>query len=133
MIVLDEQLLGYGLQNNFARWYRGTVTDITQLRPGTVIEDDAIPVLLRAARQPTFITINVQDFWRKLAPDRRFCIACFAIPDSRADEIPDLLRRLYAEPPFRTRLLRLGKMTRVSQSQVQYYTVESSDLQRIEW
>jgi hypothetical protein len=32
VIVLDEQLLSYGIQASIARWYRGTVTDITQLR-----------------------------------------------------------------------------------------------------
>jgi hypothetical protein len=43
MIVLDEQLLSYSLQASIARWHRGTVTDITQLRPNTVILDEAIP------------------------------------------------------------------------------------------
>jgi len=40
MIVLDEQLLSYGVQASIARWYRGVVTDITQLRPNTVILDN---------------------------------------------------------------------------------------------
>ncbi len=62
MIILDEQLLSYALRAPIEQWYRGTVTDITQLRPETVIRDDAIPMLLRAARQPTFVTINVSDF-----------------------------------------------------------------------
>jgi hypothetical protein len=44
MIVLDEQLLSYGIQASIARWYRGAVTDITQLRPNTVILDEAIPM-----------------------------------------------------------------------------------------
>jgi len=45
MIVWDEQLLGYGLHAPIVRWYRGTVTEITQLRPGTIIRGDALPVL----------------------------------------------------------------------------------------
>ena len=69
MIVLDEQLLSYGVQASIARWYRGAVTDITQLRPSTVILDEAIPMLLRAVSRPTFVTINIADFWRRLAPD----------------------------------------------------------------
>jgi hypothetical protein len=36
MIVLDEQLLGYGLDEQIQQWYRGTVMAITHLRPGTV-------------------------------------------------------------------------------------------------
>ncbi len=47
MIVLDEQLLGRDLEIAIARWYRGPVLFITDLRPGSVIKDDAIPVLLR--------------------------------------------------------------------------------------
>jgi hypothetical protein len=62
MIVLDEQLLSYGIQSSIARWYRGIVTDITQLRPNTVILDEAIPLLLRAVSRPMFVTINVADF-----------------------------------------------------------------------
>jgi hypothetical protein len=109
------------------------VTDITQLRPGTVIEDDSIPLLLRAARQPTFVTINVKDFWRRLAADPRFCVACFPIGDARAHEIPELLRRLFATSPFKTRSLRLGKVARVNQHKVQYYTASSPRLQTIDW
>jgi hypothetical protein len=90
MVVLDEQLLGYGLQSAIARWYRGAVTDITQLRPGTTILDDAIPSLLRAEREPSFITINVSDFWRRLAPRSGFCNPLiFSAPfASRGNQLP---------------------------------------------
>ena len=56
-------ILRYGLQAFIARWYRGTVTDITQLRPYTVMLDEAIPMLLRTVSRPTFVTINIADFW----------------------------------------------------------------------
>jgi hypothetical protein len=133
MIVLDEQLLGYGLNNTIAKWYRGKVTDITALRPGTLIHDDAIPALLRAVRESTFITINVTDFWRRLAPDPHFCMICFPLPHSRAREISGLLRRLFALEPFRTRRQRLGKIARVSHREVQFYTTESWAIQRLDW
>ena len=124
MIALDEQLLSYGVQVSIARWYRGAVTDITQLRPHTVILDDAIPLLLRAAPRPTFVTINVTDFWQRLAPNPRFCIVCCAVPHTRAHEVPDLLRRVLALEQFRTRSHRLGKIVRVSPQHVQYYTTD---------
>lgn len=133
MIVLDEQLLGYGLDTQIQRWYRGTVTAITHLRPGTVIKDEAIPTMLQAARQPTFVTLNVADFWRRMQPHRRFSIVCFALPDSRADEIPGLLRRLFAAEPFRTRRQRLGKIVRVSTDAVRFYTLESRRIQHMKW
>jgi hypothetical protein len=133
MIVLDEQLLGYGLDKMIARWYRGQVTGITALRPGTHVLDDAVPESLRRIRQPSFVTINVEDFWRRLAPDRRFAILCFSLPHERAREIPFLLRQLFSIDPFRTKRSRLGKIARVSPHQVQFYTTESWAIQMIDW
>jgi hypothetical protein len=68
MIVLDEQLLSYGLSQQVAQWYRGAVMAIAQFPPETVIRDEVIPMLLRAARRPTFVTINVADFWQRVPP-----------------------------------------------------------------
>jgi hypothetical protein len=133
MIVLDEQLLSYGLRQQMVQWYRGAVIAITQLRPDTVIRDEAIPMLLRSARRPTFVTINVADFWQRVAPDARFCMVCVAVPDRRALEVSVLVRRLFALAPFRTQNQRLGKMIRISQRQVQYYTTADRTVQRLDW
>ena len=81
MIVLDEQLLGRGIEHDIARWYRGKVQFITELRPHTVIKDDAIPMLLRQQPQPTFVTINERDFWQRVAGDPRYCLVCFVWSD----------------------------------------------------
>jgi hypothetical protein len=88
MLVLDEQLLGRHLEAALGRWYRGPVRFITDLRPGTVIKDDAMPVLLRQQQYATFLTINEADFWRKVGIDAYCCVICFALPDARAREIP---------------------------------------------
>ena len=133
MIVLDEQLLSYGLRQEVEQWYRGMVTDITQLRPETVILDEAIPMLLRTARRPTFVTINVTDFWQRIPPETRFCIVCVAVPHTRALEVSGLVRRLFALGDFRTQTQRLGKMVRVSQRQVQYYTTTDRTIHRLDW
>jgi hypothetical protein len=133
MIVLDEQLLSYGVREPIARWYHGAVLAITQLRPQTVVRDDAIPVLLRAAKHPTFVTINITDFWRKMPSDPRFCIACIAVSHTHALEVPDLLRRLFRLVPFRTQRQRLGTIIQVSTRQVQYYTKEIAVIHRIVW
>lgn len=133
MIVLDEQLLSYGLRQHFTQWYRGAIIDVTQLRPETVIRDEAIPMLLRTARRPTFVTINVADFWQRIAPEIRFCIVCVAVPHTRAQEVSVLVRRLFTLVPFRTQNQRLGKMARVSQRQVQYYMTEDRIIQRLDW
>lgn len=33
MIVVDEQVLGRGIEYDMARWYRGAVQSITDLQP----------------------------------------------------------------------------------------------------
>jgi hypothetical protein len=76
--------LGRGLERDIAQWYRGTVQFIIDLRPHTIVKDEAIPALLRQRSQPTFVTINDRDFWRKVAPDQRYCIMCFALSDAHA-------------------------------------------------
>jgi hypothetical protein len=133
MIVLDEQLIGDALPELLERWYRGAVVNIVALRPHTSIRDEEIPKLLRSVRQPTFVTINVSDFWRKLAPDRQFGLIAFQLLDRDAQEIPELLRRVFRLAPFRTRRSRLGKVARVSREQVQYYTADSWAMETIRW
>ena len=131
MLVLDEQLLGRGLESALARWYRGPILFITDLRPGTVIKDDAIPLLLRQQHQPTFITINETDFWQKVTVDAHFCVVCFALPDSRADEIPGLLRALFRLTTFQTKARRMGKILRMTHTAVSYYTYRERKIQTI--
>ena len=122
MIVLDEQLLGRNLEIEIARWYRGAVCFITDLRPATVIKDDGIPQLLQEQNQPTFITINEKDFWRKVAITHRFCVVCFTLSDARAVEISSRLRSLLHQPLFATRKQRTGVVIRVTDQEISYYT-----------
>lgn len=128
MIVLDEQLLGRQLEVEIANWYRGTVRFINELRPHTVIKDDAIPELLCQQSRPTFITINEKDFWRKVVITPYFCIVCFTLPDSRANEISPLLRSLFQRTEFKTKAQRMGKVIRVSGKEVSYYTFEEREV-----
>ena len=133
MIVVDEQLQDYGLCALIARWYPGRVVAITQLRPQTLIFDDAIPTLLRRWSAPTFVTINVHDFWGHLAPDPHFGVVCVDVPHVKANEVSRLIRRAFALDPLQTRRQRLGKIVRVRREQVEFYTVESNLVQTIAW
>jgi hypothetical protein len=47
VIVLDENLLSLRLDNPIATWYPGRVCYITDLRPGMVIKDEAVPRFLQ--------------------------------------------------------------------------------------
>ena len=122
MIILDEQLLGRNIEVEIARWYPGAVQFIIDLRADTVIKDDAIPGLLRQQKQPTFVTINERDFWRKVDLSSHFCAVCFTLPDSRVNEIPQLLRALFHYPAFKTKAKRMGKVIRITTEQISYYT-----------
>jgi hypothetical protein len=104
---------------------------ITDLRPGTIIKDEAIPVLLRQQHQATFLTINESDFWQKVTIDAHFCVICFALPDSRAHEISELLRAVFRLPAFRTKARRMGKVLRVARTTVSYYTFRDREVQRL--
>jgi len=131
MIVLDEQLLGHGLEHEIAKWYPGAVCFITDLRPGSVIKDDAIPRLLLQEKQPTFITINERDFWRKIPLNSRYCVICFALSDSRAREIPSRLRILLQHPSFDSNARRMGVMIRVAEQNISYYTSRRKKVETI--
>jgi hypothetical protein len=132
MIVLDEQLLGRDLEEQIARWYQGAVCFIVDLRPNTVIKDDAIPKLLQQENQPTFVTINESDFWRRAAINDQFCMVCFALPDSRVKEIPARLRKLLDHPLFDTKNKRMGKIIRVAEKEIDYYSINDMKVKSVE-
>ena len=133
MIILDEHLQELELEAAISRWYQGRVFIVKQLRPETIIKDDVIPALLCRARQPTFVTINTSDFWRRILADKRYCIVCMPLSTEHALEIPALLRRLFQLPGFRTKAQRMGKVALVSQQQIQYYQRHDGRIYRINW
>jgi hypothetical protein len=125
MIVLDEHLAGLGVETAIEQWYRGRVCGITELRPGSVIKDEAIPHLPRAERQPTFVTLNWKHFWQRTAAHHDFCIVCFVRTTEHAREISPCLRRLLRLPEFRTRAERMGRVARISGERAAFYQVGS--------
>ena len=120
MIVLDEHL-GESLLAAVDRWYRGRVCRVTDLRPHSLIKDEAIPHLLRLQRFPTFVTVNESDFWQRVAIDRRFCVICFVLQGSQAAAIAPALKALLRHPRFRTKADRMGCVIRVSGATITYY------------
>lgn len=123
MIILDEHLSNETLKMAIAHWYQGKVTFVKLLRPQTLIKDDAIVALLRRLKQPTLVTINWTDFWKKLPADRRYCLICFAIDLDRRNEIPSLLRQVLNLKQFNTKAARMGTVIRVTKKSVHYYRI----------
>ena len=112
MIVFDEQLLEPELEESIKKWYRGSVVAVIDLRLGTIIKDDVIPQLLSRTRQhPTFITINVRDFWNKVQINQGFCVVCFKIPDTQITMISVLLKALFQK--FKTKKQRAGHVFQI--------------------
>jgi hypothetical protein len=121
MIVLDEELQGLGLEATIGQWYRGAVILIKHLRPGTVIKDEAVPVLLRRVKFATFVTINYGDFWRHLPAEQSFCVLCLKLTVDQVGEISHWLRQVFRLPEFKTKTARMGKVALVSPRSLQYY------------
>lgn len=121
MIVVDENLRDPRVIRAISTWYRGKVIPVTRLRPNTIVKDDAIPALLQGANRPTFVTINATDFWGQVEPHKAYCIIAVALPQERAREIPDWLRRLFRMPEFKTKASRMGKVVRLDEGSIKYY------------
>ena len=133
MIVLDENLLALRLNNPIAVWYPGRVCYVTDLRPRTVIKDEAIPQLLRPFRGATFVTTNVADFWRRVLAHTQYSIVCLSLPNERLREVPELLHRLLRLPEFRTKAARMGKVVRVNRQQIRYYAAGDNRAYSLAW
>ncbi len=133
MIVLDEHLKGLELKEAISRWYRGTVIFINDLRPGTVIKDEAVPSLLQRVKQPTFITINHIDFWRRVPANPAYCIVCLKLTVESVNELPHWLRLLFRLAEFKTRNARMGKVILADHRRIKYYGVRENQINIVNW
>lgn len=121
MIVLDEQICREKLREEIGRWHKGKVECILEARPKTVIKDDVIPALLRRFKDPTFVTINYTDFWKRVPSKLPYCIICLRLPTERWREVAGILRLILRQKEFNTKKKRIGKVVSWSDGQVSYY------------
>jgi hypothetical protein len=125
VIVLDENLKDPQIAPAFRTWYRGRVCSVNELRPATIIKDDAIEVLLREHPGSILITRNEGDFWKRLPTDPSYCLIEVS-PRFDPRDLPNVVRSLFRLTGFQTRKERSGKIARVTQGKVEYYTHWSS-------
>jgi len=103
MIVLDEHFLHPRIKEGIERWYQGKVCPITKLRLGTLIPDEAIATLLHRVSDPSFVTLNFGDFWRKMKPEKRFFVSCLHVLQGQQMAVPHILQKLFRLETFRTK------------------------------
>lgn len=132
MIVIDENLHDLRILDAISEWYPGQVISVITLRPGSVIKDDAIPALLLKTEQPTFVTINAADFWKRIQPHHGFCVIVADLPKERAGEVPTLLRRFFRLLDFKIKASRMGKIIRLTLRSVEYYEADRR-VQLLQW
>jgi hypothetical protein len=124
MIVLDEEIHGPRIRRAISPWYAGAVMSIAVLRPHTHIQDDAITTLLQTTTRPTFVTINVDDFWLKAPTHKHYAIICVDLPDVQVFELATWLRRCLRMPEFKAKTARMGKVIRLRPSRIEYYAAD---------
>lgn len=129
-IILDNQLFDFAVWAQLQEWV--AAKPLRALRPGEVIKDERVPVLLHTLNRPTFITID-QGFWHRRWRDANYRIVYFALEDKQQQHISTLLRRLFRLPEFRTRAARMGKVARVSEVNVQWWQLGDERLRRSVW
>lgn len=129
-IILDDQLYDQEVLIPIARWT--TVQRLRDVRPAEVIKDERVPELLRELDEPTFITIDM-GFWDRKLTHNKYCILCFPLRNDQQDQVPVLLRRLLRLKEFHSKAERMGKVTRVSVSEIEYWQVGDSNPHKLEW
>ncbi len=121
MIVLDENVHRLAVSNAIERWYPGQVISITDLRPASTIKDEAVPTCLRRAKEATFVTTNVSDYWNKIQVSPAYCVIAIEIANERISEIPELVREILRLDAFKTKASRMGKIIRWTPTRIEYY------------
>jgi hypothetical protein len=124
MIIVDENLQSRKLIAAISSWYKGPVLSVLAVRPATLIHDDGITTLLRQTNAPTFVTINVVDFWLKLQAHPGFCIVAITLPQSQSAQVPFVLRSIFSQREFRTKAARMGKVIHVMPTYLEFYGID---------
>ena len=132
MIVLDEEIYAPSISKPIKDWYAGRVISINALLPKTVIKDDSFPSLLQKADHPSFVTINVSDFWHITPANANYSIICVELTAKQLANLPDLLRRFLRQPQFKTKSARMGKVVRLRFNKIEFYESDKQ-IHTLQW
>jgi hypothetical protein len=129
-LVLDEHLSREEVLEPLRPWR--SIQKIEDLAPHETLKDDRILQILRRQQQPTFITLDGGFFLRRHC-DPRYCLLYFVIPRQQQSHLPDLLRRLFRLPAFKTKAARMGKVVRISSERIEFWQVGEEKKQMLSW
>lgn len=125
-LVLDDQLDVIKVLPGLRRW--ASAIRLQALRPGEHILDDRVPEILLSCHEPTFVTIDA-GFWKPKLCHSGYCIVYAEVDSRRQQAIPELLRRLFRHPRFKSHALRMGKVIRLTQAGVSYWESGTATVQ----
>jgi len=129
-IILDEHLGRNQVLQPIQHWI--TVKRVQDLRPREIIKDDRVLTILIHLEKPTLVTIDM-GLWKKRYCDRHYCILYFALLDTQQNQIPSLLRQVFRLETFKTKAARMGKVARITFTQVSYWELGSDKLHSLDW
>ena len=130
LLLLDDQLDVHQVLFPIRKWAKARL--LHQVRPGEHVLDERVPAILRTLKQPTFITIDVH-FWDRRLRHPDYAILYFVLRDDEQDQLPGLLRTLFRRVEFRTRSRRMGKVSRVSHTHIDWWQFQTGAMQRVAW
>lgn len=123
MIVLDDQLSSAQITAAIERWSPSAVISVRRFRPHGQLLDPNIPACLLQLHQPTFVTINYDDFWRPQMAHARYCLVCLKLEQGESQRVPEVLRSVLSLSEFRTKRHRMGKIISWRDGKVSYFSV----------
>ena len=127
MIVLDENILD-GQRLMLDHWsIRNRQIGVDLATKG--IKDDAVIVLLRTLRQPTFITRDL-GFYVPTLKHPRYAIVVAAVGQY---EVAAFVRRFLRHPEFNAFAKRTGRVIRISSAAITWWQTRSEREMRVTW
>lgn len=123
MIVLDDQISNRFIAGKIAAWYPGAIVSIRESRPHGQILDPEVPTLLLKLRQPTFVTINYRDFFKRQFLHADYCLICFKLEQQQQDQLPKSLRSVLSLPEYRTKAGRMGKVISWTETGITHFSL----------
>ncbi len=105
------------------RWSPGAVLSVRRFRPHGQLPDPEIPACLLQLHQPTFVTINYDDFWQPRMAHARYCLICLKLEQRESHRVPEVLRAVLSLPEFRTKRQRMGKIISWRDGKISYFSV----------